>query len=349
MASAVVLLHWTLFTIGHHPEIRPLLGDEPKYWGGALTLASGETWSYESLWPPLQPVVLSAFVRTFGASRLAVEILQTCMLVAAAALLGDLTRRLTGSGLAAVVAGSLVVAYPPLVAFAHMLWPEVLHLVLSVTALWILVARPNRPVWVSTAGVLVGLAATSKYVLWPFLLLVAPAMVVAQRPRPSPGRMGLFVAGFAVAVAAVLSCDRLHAIGTPVLDCARFNAWVGLQDTSTKDFVDPVVSPLYIRYEHTDAKERGRLIRSEIVSILRRKGVMATVSDQLERQFFRLFDKDSLMTDQLPGGVLHSRVSGYAGVPPTLASFLRAWSYGVYALILVGTVVGVAEIGRAHV
>lgn len=341
-AVAVVALHGTLFWIGHYPEPRPLVGDEPMYWAGAEKLAAGKTWLYESLWPPLQPVVLSAILAAGGGSMLAVEIVQTLMLVAIALLLGDLTLAISGSRVAAAAAGGLVLAYPPLAGFAHFLWPEVLHMLLLVAAMWLLVLRGRSRFWVFAAGILFGFVLTSKYLLWPFLLLALPALAFTRVLRPAGDRKALFLIGLVLVTSVVFSSGRLRIKGYPVVESATFNAWVGLHDRSRKNFVDPVVGKWFLRYLHSPSiRERDALMWREISARWRERGWLQLLASQIGRQYFRLFDKDSFLTDQLPGGTLAARGWGYRETPAAVSLALRVGSYGLYAAILVGAVMGI--------
>ena len=150
--SLCVAVHGILLWIYWIPEPKQLLGDEAMYWQVALRAAQGGAVELPLLWPPLQAHLLAWLVRTFGESLLAVQIVQTALLVAAALLARDAWLRLTGLRAAADLLGLWMLAYPPLVAFAHHLWPEVLHLALASGAVWILVARRESVLWAVGAG-----------------------------------------------------------------------------------------------------------------------------------------------------------------------------------------------------
>ena len=76
-----------------------------------------------------------------------VQLAQTFLLIVAALVLRDLTRSLGGGEHAANLAFLLMLSYPPLVAYAHYLWPEVLHLTLWLSALWIVVSGRRDVGW----------------------------------------------------------------------------------------------------------------------------------------------------------------------------------------------------------
>jgi hypothetical protein len=74
-------------------------------------------------------------------------------------------------------------------------------------------------------------------------------------------------------------------------------------------------------------------------------GVVRVLADQLGRQYFRFFDKDSFLTGQLPGGAIYRMGSGYREPPGAVSWLVRVLSYGAYAALLVGAVFGLALLG----
>ncbi len=70
------------------------------------------------------------------------------------------------------------------------------------------------------------------------------------------------------------------------------------------------------------------------------RGLVQVLKDQLRRQYFRFFDKDSYLTEQLPGGAAILQNAGYLDVSPVAAAWVRAVSYGSYALILLTAPLG---------
>jgi len=345
LAVLIVILEEALLWIAHQPAQRVLLGDEGMYWRGAQALAAGADWHPETLWPPLQFHFLAWILAASGGSRLAVELVQAVLVVAAAALLYLLAKRLTGSRLAARVAAGLALVYPPLLASAHYMWPEPLHLVLFLGLLWILVARPERPIWLAAAGVLLGLALLTKSLLVPFVpvLLLLPLAAGGSWGRRLLA-VGLVAGMAALTVAPTVHSNRQRGAGVLIADSGPFNLWVGLNDRSRKSFVDPVAPHEYIMFRDSAATpgERDAIVWGKIRGMLREDGVVSVLGRQLGRQYFRLFDKDSFLTAQLPGGVQAERGRGYVAPTPFIARAIKYLSYGLYALILVGAALGVA-------
>ncbi|MDA8016755.1 MAG: glycosyltransferase family 39 protein [Thermoanaerobaculia bacterium] len=335
-----VTLHVVVFWIAHFPEPRQWMGDEPMYLEGGQTLASGQTWSYESLWPPFQPVFLALILRLTGGSLLAVEIVQTLLLLLAAYLLSEISRSITGSRQVGWISGSLMLIYPTFAGFAHFLWPEILHLTAYLATGWILLHRRHSFGWLFGAGLLLGVTLSSKYLLWPLLLVALPILLFRVR-KGVRRRLAIVASGALMVLGIVYSSDRLQVKKYPMVESAVFNAWVGLHDTSRKDFVDPIVGQYFRRYiEAPSVRERNELMWAEIVAEGREVGWLRLLARQAGRQYFRLLDKDTFLTDQLPGGVIAESGRGFQGTPRHVAKLLKAWSYGLYGAVLVLATVG---------
>lgn len=340
MALAV---HGSLFWFSSSPAPRVLIGDEIVYWSAAQSLAAGKKPEHSlSLWPPLYPRFLAGLVTVFGPRRGAVEIVQTLMLLAAVLMIHDLARHWTGSPTAAAVAAGMALVYPPWVAFAHFFWPEVLHATLFLGALWILTRRPPAAGWLVAAGALLGLAVQAKSLLVPFLpVLLLLALSGGTREgvtRRTAGRGALVGLGLVLALAPRLlggSDTRL------VESTATFNVWVGLNDRTRKERVDPIARREFLAYEASGATpgERNAVLRDKIRDKIRDEGVLTVLGRQLGRQYFRLFDKDSFLTVQLPAA---TPGTGARHLSPALRGSLRISSYILYTLLLAGAVFGIA-------
>jgi hypothetical protein len=325
---------------GAHP--RALWGDEVMYADLARRLAAGAEARSEPLWPPAYPRFLAGLLVLGGGSVLAARCAQVALLALSALLLRDVTARLTGSPTAAAVAAALLVLDPQVGGFAHFLWPEVLHLFLFLAAVWILSARADHPAWRALAGVVLGLSLLTKSLVGPFLPVLLLPLLRGPRLRAA-GRVALVAAGLAVTVAPTIVGNARR--GAPLLaDSSRFNLWVGLNDRSRKDLVDEVVGREYERYLRSGetAAARTEVLDARIRGLVHERGWPALLRAQLGRQYFRLLDKDSFLTDQLPGGAIARQGYGYRGTPRALAAALRGWSYALYAAVLLAAALGLA-------
>ncbi len=342
VAMTALAVHASLWSISRGPLPESLWGDEIYYWQGATALAAGEAWHSDPLWPPLYPRLLAGILAA-GGSVTAVKVVQTLMLLAVAWLLRDLTRHLTGSRLAGDVAGALTLLYPPLVAFAHFLWPEVTYLLFSTGALWILVRRPRHPMWLLGAGALLGLALLTKSLLGPFLPLLLLPLALEGKVATRVLRVSLVVAALCAVVAPTAISNHRRGTGVVISSSLAFNLWVGLNDRSRKNFVDLAVNKEWRAFKASadNHPERNAIAWSKTRALLEEQGILGILRRQLGRQYFRLFDRDSFLTDMLPGGAIAAHGWGYRDPPPVIAGGLRLSSYLLYAGILLGAVAGV--------
>ena len=112
---------------------------------------------------------------------------------------------------------------------------------------------------------------------------------------------------------------------------AAFNLWVGLNDPGRRAFGGGgIVLEEYRRYlaSAPTHAEREAALRAKITGLVREKGVVRLLVDQAGRQYFRLFDRESVLTAQLPGGRTHREdgSKGFRGPPePMATSDWAAW------------------------
>jgi hypothetical protein len=333
----IALLHSTLWWLDGHPEPRTLWGDENTYRQSALELLAGDPgWWPEALWPPLYPQFLAGLIAVDGGSLVAVILVQCALLVLTALLLCDLVRRITASSAAGTAVALATLSYPPLAAFAHYLWPEVLHLFLFTVVLWILAARIERPAWCAVAGVALGLSLLAKSLLLPFVPVLLAAAVWGRPLRRSAAIAALLLGSAAVTMAPTLMAGSHRTGSPPIGNSATFNLWVGLNDVGRESFTNDVVWPEYQRWvasAETPA-ERDRVLRSRIRDLVRERGFFAVLTDQLTKQPFRLFDLSSYFSDQLPGGGAQTQAgAGYLGLGAGAGRVL-GWIAGLGVLLL---------------
>jgi hypothetical protein len=331
--AALLFVYWT-------PQPKLLAGDEGMYLAAAQRLLRGQPAGLDLVWPPLYPHFVATSLWLGQGSLWGLHAAQTLLLVLFAVLLREVARGLLGPGAAPDLVGFFAVAYPPLAAFSHYLWPEVLHLFLVAVMLWILCYRRSAPGWLALLGVALGLALQTKGILQGFFpVLLVP---LAWRGVGSPGsrlrRVGLVLAlaGLCVAPSVVSNWNRhrMLVIAEPVL----FNLWVGLNDRGVTSFADPVVEGAYIEYTRSapDSLQRRRLLLRKTAALVRERGLHRILSERIALQYRRLFHRDSFLTDQLPGGDLAEadRPQGYRRAASGLTSALRWLSYAWYGALL---------------
>ncbi|MEM6454403.1 MAG: hypothetical protein AAF772_04845 [Acidobacteriota bacterium] len=358
VAALVMIVHGALLWVHRTPQAKRPLGDELTYLEAAHQIAQGQPSAQPLLWPPLYAHVL-AWTMPDGpdASRVPAQLLQVVLLLIAAALMRDITRRAltpsdagttadadaTGPRWAPTIAAALTLSYPPLAAFAYDLWPEVLHLTLMLGALWILMARRTRLAWMPILGGLLGLALLTKSLLGPFL----PALLL---PLALDGRRRLLRAlVVAAALAAVVLPTVVHNGSTrdawTIANSGYFNLWVGINDTERASFARPmVVVREYSRYLAAADDHTGRTaaVRRWLDAAWHEPGPLVIVAGRLRVQYFRLFDRESYLTAQLPGGTLAGYGAGFPDAPALPTAVLRALSAAMYPALLLLALLGIA-------
>ena len=288
-------------------------------------------------------------------SRLAAQLAQIALLVASTLLLRGIGRALlpgaeiAGGIHAADVAAALLLLDPQVACFGAFLWPELPHLALFLFAWWVLVTRAERWPWLVIAGVALGLALLTKSLLLAFVpVLLAPLLFTAGPWTRRLLRPAVVVGAMALTLLPTLLHNRSRYGVFGVADSSAFNAWVGLNDRSRRNFVGEIVGDelgVYLK-SAPDPARRAAIARGKIRALIDERGVLPVLRAQLSRQYFRLFDRDSFLADQLPGGAIaeHPDGYGYATPPSWLAALLRGWGWAIYGTVLVGAALGVATV-----
>ncbi|MEM9557972.1 MAG: hypothetical protein AAGC60_27190 [Acidobacteriota bacterium] len=381
-AAVAAFVHAGLYLLARRPEIRQLAGDEITYLEAARRLLVGDPAPPELLWPPLYPRLLAALEAWAARRRPAdiwhmaeVELVQMALLGVAAVCAGRFAWHLGVGARGALGVAVGVVAFPPLAAFAHYLWPEVVHLALFFAALVALAEAGRSPDWPTPtkilrrgvlcllAGVLLGLALLTKSLLTGFVPVLLLAVWLegfyaggsledADSEASSAVRRGLraAVAPLVVAVAlgatvapTLVANHRATGLWT-IADSSSFNLWVGLQDDTRRNHLDDRAWDSLEAYRAVspDPRVRRDFARSEVAALLEREGWVAVAWRQLSTQYFRLFHRESYLTDQLPSGLLADAGAGYLTAPGPLATAVRLACWGLYALLLVAAAWGLA-------
>jgi len=309
----------------------------------AQRFVAGAPWALHPFWPPLY-YQLVAGVFSMGGGTLALQLVQLAMLGGIAVLMVDITTRVSTSRVAGLIAGWLTLSYPPLAAFAHYFWPELLHLLLFLAALWLLLVHSKQLGWLALVGILLGFAVATKYILVPFLpFLLVPVLRDREPLRSRLLRLGVIVVASVTTLVITAPSDQepllVRATASPL-----FNLWIGLNDTANRDYKDPVAGREWAAYRRSAASyaERNRVLSDKIARFFAEHAWPQILWHQLSRQYFRLFDKDSCLSNQLPRGLLFQRQWGYVGASSTLSELVRWTSYLLYSFLLVSTALGCA-------
>jgi 4-amino-4-deoxy-L-arabinose transferase-like glycosyltransferase len=190
-------------------DLGPKNSDELHYIELATSLLAGRGFAWESgertsLRPPLYPAFVAGIWSVAGAGNLlAVRLVQTALALLTAILAFDLGRRLWGSSVGAVAASAMWL-YPTLIFLSVTILTETLFTTLLLAFLLlsvILLDRP-RPATALACGLVLGLGALTRSVLWPLPLVVCPMFGLLVRGTRAQRMLvpAIFLAGYALVV-----------------------------------------------------------------------------------------------------------------------------------------------------
>jgi hypothetical protein len=337
-----LLFNAFLLWLYHHPEAKTLFGDENYYYGVARTLAGGGDVTPNPLWPTLYAHLVGIVFKWAGTNVLPVQLIQIGMWIACAAFVFKIALHISRASAVALGAMGLFLLSPETAAFSHYLWPEVPHMFFFLAALWVVMSRGGTLTGTFIGGVLIGLALWSKLLLLPFI----PAFLVFAHPGRALFRRWkqglLFIAGIVLVLTpTMLSNAETHG-RFMVADSSVFNLWVGLNDVETQDFRNDIAGHELRKFRRAapDFKGRNEAFRAKTRELLRRQGLVKTIRKQVSKQYFRLFDHETFLTTQLPGGPR----SSYNYDAPTITAGLRLYSHVFHAFLLAAAAFGLMRL-----
>jgi len=338
------LVQVVLLGLFYLPQAKVPLGDERMYLRAALAVGETGSSGLDLLWPPAYAWFLAPLVAVSGGSIWLSQAVQVGCLFLAAWFVRELVRRALDDETMANLCALLVVSYPPMAAYAHYLWPEMVHLALALSALWILVSFGPRTLPTVGAGVILGICLQLKVLLLPLLPILLVALWRLWRSRPRP-RLVALASLVAAIVLTVLPTTRAHQrdFGRSVLaNSGTFNVWLGLNGALRSEFGTAIVADEYRRYARSarSVERRDAMLESRILEFIDERGVWTVLVDQVSRQYFRLFDKDSFLTHQLEGGRIFERGDGYRSGKSVVAHLVRWSSHALWALVLTAAGLG---------
>jgi hypothetical protein len=123
-----------------------------------------------------------------------------------------------------------------------------------------------------------------------------------------------------------------------IANSSVFNTWVGLNDVETADSVNDIAGRELREYlqSGSDLKTRNSIFAARIIQKVSQQGLLDTLSNQLGKQYFRLFDIQTFFTTQIVGGGRQS----YSADSTILNAALKLYSYAIYGFILISGAIG---------
>jgi len=338
-----LLLNLGLLLFYYFPAPKQLISDEDYYYTYALTVAAGQRTAFDLIRPPLYGELIGGLFSIFGPHVIVVQAIQIGCWLTTGILFCCIVQLTTASVPVSHIALGLYLASPELSAFAHYLWPETIHLFLWMLALWLLISGPQS--WRSTAlaGIALGLALLTKSLLLPFLSVIVLFVVVSSRPASSVIRRlvpaAVLLGTLFITVLPVMLYNLTTQGEFMIADSSALNLWVGLNDRSPADSSDNEIVGTELREyiaSGPDHSTRNAIYAEKILALIRQRGIRRSFLNQVEKQYFRLFDLRTFFSTQLQGGGRESYPARSAG----LTAFLRLASYAIYGFILTAGAIG---------
>jgi 4-amino-4-deoxy-L-arabinose transferase-like glycosyltransferase len=234
------------------PELGPRITDEQHYveLAGSLTAGRGFAWStgeLTSLRPPLYPAMIASIWRVTHTGDLqTIRVVQMLISLLTTFVVYDLGRRVFSARVGSIAA-VVTWLYPSLVYVNFALLTETLFTAWLMAFVWlsvVLVERP-RPLVALACGVVLGLGALTRSVLWPFPLLLCPLLVLMLQGS-WPRRLAmpaLVLAGFAAVITPwAIRNTRLQHVTTIVDTMGGMNLRMGNYEYTPEDRIWDAVS-----------------------------------------------------------------------------------------------------------
>lgn len=335
-------LNLALLLLYYIPAPKTLVGDEAYYYKIANAWAARTPVEHILLWPPLYGDFMGTVFLVSGTThRLMLQGMQIGLWLVNAFLWYRIAQRLLPSPFASSTVLALVLFSPDLMAFSHYLWPETLHLTFVFVALWLVICFPPSRAVVCGAGVSCGLAWLTKLLLLPFIPLLVGVFLLCKMDLAWRQRLvtaALFSGALAVTVLPTMIGNWRMYGQFIIADSSMFNLWVGLTDVALSDGDRRRLGDEMGEFLRSgpDWWSRSRAYEEKIVAFVRQQGVWTTLTQQLGRQYFRLFHYQSFFTTQLPGGTRPA----YQLSEGPLTTAIRLYSYGFHAVVLATSMLG---------
>ena len=327
--------------MSYYPKPRILMGDEMTHLRDAHRSIAKVIWHEFHLTSPFYTKFLSLILLLSPNTLVIIQIIQTLILFCVAFLvyhLGYLIFKKKEVGLMAAV---LLISYPPIIAFAHFFWSDILHLFFFLLSFYLLIRFNNHILFLSISGFSLGLALIIKSgFLLPFIPVFIFYLVVKNRGKNKFFLLLTYIVSLSMAMLSAkssFSMKNSHLMGT---NNFYFNLWVGLNDLKDREQSGEIAGLELNNYnessEKTDAKDA--ILKMKIKDFLKQRSIIAILKNQLGKQYFRLLSKNTFFTDALPGGFFAKQGMGYYEPSPIIYIPYKILSYLLYLFVLFSSV-----------
>lgn len=296
-----VILEIILFYLYYIPETKILIGDEKRYFRYAKAVLNGDGWYFSPTWPPLQHITLSFFLKFSNGSFIPFQIFQYLLLVISGFIVKNIVLRETGDLNSANLSLALMLLYPSWLAYSLYLWPEVIHVFLFVSVIWIFNYKYYNNYWLAIGFSFIGLMLLYKG----YIVLFIPVFFIPLfRSLKFKQALLKSVAGICLTIIIITPATlKSHEMSGNFMpsNSSIYNLWLGINDKkrtlivrkkSDKRENTAKAHPNYIQSAET-YQERNAILLNKILKHVEKHGIFSVVKNQLSKQYFRLFDYKS--------------------------------------------------------
>ncbi|MBL4661732.1 MAG: glycosyltransferase family 39 protein [Alcanivoracaceae bacterium] len=318
LISLSIIIELTLFYFYYFPETKIFFGDEQRYFNTGLSIAAGGDWHANPLWPPMQSILIALFATLFDSPLLALQIFQYGLLLFAGFIIRDIVWRETNNIRSAQLSLAIMILYPGWLAYSQYLWPEVIHVTLFVSIIWVNSYKNNSYKWMLLSGLLIGLAILFKSLLIlfiPFLFLPSLLHIIGGH---SSLKSVLVKIVFSLLIATIVITPaslKAHKMtgGWMVSNSSMFNLCFGLNDDKRQNFAHDIGGALHAEYLKSadNHQQRSQIAKNNALKKMQDDGYINTFLAQMAKQYFRLFDYQSFFSQQFQGEKSDNYVNKY--------------------------------------
>lgn len=343
--STAFLLNLFLLVLYYSPSEKGLSGDEVRYITLAQKISTGSEIIASPIWPPGYEFFLSPSL--FVAEKLNIippfiiaQLLQVFLWMICGMFFWLILSNVVPKYNVQILAFSLFILNPTVIAFSHYFWPEIPHLAIYLSALWLLMTKPTSIVWNCVVAILLSVASLLKLVYLPISIVLIVLIGVIRFIRKIPVFPVMIVPVlFVLILLPVLHHNYKNHGKVMIADSSVFNLWVGINDKELTEWHENAIVSHELNTYFNSAenhKIRNEILVLKLKKMIKTQGMANIVIQQFQKQYFRLFDSRSFFTKQLPTG-MHAK---YQFTNVWLANGLVFANSMIWALTLLGVGIG---------
>jgi 4-amino-4-deoxy-L-arabinose transferase-like glycosyltransferase len=236
-----------------------------------------------------------------------------------------------------------MILYPSWLAYSHYLWPEVIHVTLFVSVLWINNYKGYSYKWLLFSGLLLGIAIQFKSLLILFIPFLYLSTFIKNGIKQSMGKVILSIV--LAAVTMIPASMKAHEMtgGWMVSNSAMFNLWFGLNDDKRQNFSHDIGGNIYRAYIKSGKtfEQRNKVFKDKSLKKIHDDGYINTLKKQLSKQYFRLFDYQSFFSQHFQGTKQDNYINRYShNHNELLAKLILVYNTVFYFLIMSAMLLG---------